>query len=105
MTERRPRGPEQGREGEPLFPLGHLLTTPGAIAACAEADRQPLMYIARHARGDWGDLGEEDIEANEQALEQGGRLFSAYDLPTTERLWVITEADRSVTTVLTPIEY
>lgn len=105
MTERHPHSPEQGRGIEPLFPLGQVLATPGALEECQQADRNPLAYVARHARGDWGDLGHEDVSANEQALEQGGRIFSAYTLPTSERLWVITEADRSVTTVLTPLEY
>jgi hypothetical protein len=88
-----------------LFPLGQLLTTPGALAACDEAHTSPLAYIARHAVGDWGDMDPEDIAANDRALERGGRLFSAYNLPTSERLWVITEADYSATTALLPREY
>lgn len=89
----------------PLFPLGRLLSTPGALAACTEARVQPLTYIARHVTGDWGELPPEDVQSNEIALKRGGRLFSGYTLPTSERLWVITEADRSATTLLLPQEY
>jgi len=88
-----------------LFELGRLVATPGAIQACQEAHVSPLVYIDRHAKGDWGDLDEEDHQANELAIETGARLLSAYSLPTAERLWVITEADRSATTALLPSEY
>lgn len=88
-----------------MFHLGDLFFTPGAVKACTEAETTPLTYIARHAAGDWGDLEAEDIYSNDLALERGGRLFSAYNLPTDKRLWVITEADYSVTTALTPAEY
>lgn len=98
--------PAEGRGAtEPLFELGRLVATPGALDACQRAEVDPLDLIARHVFGDWGDLGDEDKAANELALEQGSRLFSAYNLATDERLWVITEADRSATTVLTPLEY
>lgn len=98
-----PSGQPEGRGR--LFPLGQLLATPGAIDACERANTTPLEYINRHAGGDWGDMDPEDIAANDRALERGGRLFSAYNLPTAERLWVITEADYSATTALTPMEY
>lgn len=88
-----------------MFPLGQMLATPGAITACTQAQTTPLAYISRHARGDWGDLDPEDLAANDWALKHGGRLFSAYNLTTEERLWVITEADRSATTALLPSEY
>jgi len=103
MTEQYQHQPEQGRG--PLFPLGMILATPGAIGACERASTTPLEYIARHAAGDWGDMDPEDLAANNHALEHGGRLFSAYNLPTSERLWVITEADYSATTALLPMEY
>lgn len=107
MTERYhpPVGDQPERAGGPLFPLGQLFATPGAIEVCEEAGTTPLAYIKRHAAGDWGDMDPEDIAANDRALERGGRLFSAYSLPTSERLWVITEADYSATTALTPMEY
>lgn len=94
--------PEEGRS---LFALGRILATPGALDACQEAEVDPLSYLTRHVAGDWGDLGEEDKAANDAALTTGARIFSAYTLPTTERLWIITEADRSATTLLLPIEY
>lgn len=105
MTERPyPREAPSPDEGD-LFPLGQLLATPGAITACTRAKTTPLAYISRHAGGDWGDLDPEDLAANDRALKHGGRLFSAYTLATEERLWVITEADRSATTALLPSEY
>lgn len=88
-----------------MFALGRILATPGALDACQEAGADPLSYLTRHVAGDWGDLGPEDKAANDAALTTGARIFSAYTLPTTERLWIITEADRSATTLLLPIEY
>ena len=107
MTERaHPSASEQPmREAGRLFPLGGLYATPGAVAVCEDAHTTPMVYISRHASGDWGDLDPEDIAANDRALERGGRLFSAYNLPTKDRLWVITEADYSATTALLPSEY
>ena len=64
-----------------------------------------LVFLGRHASGDWGDLDAEDTAANNAALIHGGRLFSAYNLPDAGRVWVITDADRSATTVLFPEEY
>ena len=97
-----PGAPEAGR---PRFPLGALYATPGAIRECDRAKVTPIDYIQRHQIGDWGDLDADDKRANEDALARGSRMFSAYNLPTDARLWVITEADRSVTTALLPEEY
>jgi len=94
--------PESPRQ---LFALGQIFATPGALDACQEAEVDPRAYLARHVTGDWGDLGEEDKAANDAALTSGARIFSAYTLPTAERLWIITEADRASTTILTPLEY
>lgn len=88
-----------------LFPLGRLLATPGALAALERAAANPVGLIARHVTGDWGDLGAEDHEENERAVRDGSRILSAYQLPTGQRIWVITEADRSATTLLLPEEY
>lgn len=96
--------PEPGRQ-RPLFVLGQLVATPGAIAACAEAQSDPLHYLRRHVSGDWGDLGDDDKAANDSALATGARILSAYTLATDERLWIITEADRAYTTLLLPLEY
>jgi phosphoserine phosphatase len=87
------------------FPLGRLLSTPGALAALAEANENPLTYIIRHAAGDWGDLSREDLLANAQSLKDGTRLLSAYHLKDGTKIWIITEADRSATTILLPGEY
>ncbi len=92
------------------FSLGRLVSTPGALEVLEEAKIQPLELIARHTAGDWGDLCDEDKEANELALKDGSRLFSMYELPTKEKLYVITEAEgeggqRYSTCILRPDEY
>lgn len=89
----------------PLFPMGQVVATPGALAALEAAGQAPHEFLVRHVCGEWGDLVEEDIRENERALEQGLRLFSAYNTNDGTRIWVITEWDRSVTTILTPMEY
>ncbi len=85
------------------FSLGGLYMTPGARELL-----QPIevtLLLNRHARGDWGNCCEEDIDANEDALLTGARIFSVYESHSGERIWVITEADRSATTFLLPSEY
>ena len=89
----------------PKFLLGQLVTTPGALDAFVEAGQDPMELVRRHHSGDWGELGIEDKQENEYSLQHGFRLLSAYTLRTGERIWVITEADRSVTTLLLPGEY
>jgi hypothetical protein len=89
--------------GEAKFALGQVVATPGALAQLSPADR--LTALARHARGDWGDVCEEDWQENEFALGQYLRLFSVYHTPAGQKFWLITEADRSVTTLLLPAEY
>ena len=89
----------------PLFDLGQILATPGALAALETAGQAPHQFLARHITGDWGSLPEEDIEENERALRHGNRIFSAYDLADGTRIWCITEWDRGVTTLLLPLEY
>lgn len=90
---------------EPRFPMGHLTSTPGALAALVEADQHARIFLERHLAADWGDLDSEDKEANDRALEAGERLLSAYRTKTGVKLWIITEADRSATTLLLPHEY
>jgi hypothetical protein len=87
------------------FPLGRILATPGALGAMKEAHVHPATLLLRHAHGDWGDLHRDDIHANELALRRGMRVLSAYVLGNGERVWLITEADRSATTILLPEEY
>ncbi len=88
-----------------LFPLGQVVATPGALAALEEAGQTPFEFILRHAHGDWGDIPAEDVKENEFSLENGFRLFSAYHTANGTKIYVITEWDRSVTTVLLPADY
>ena len=90
---------------EQRFPLGLLVMTPGARDAIAEADQAPYEFLARHAAGDWGELSDDDKRENELSLMEGFRILSAYRTAKGEKLWVITEADRSATTILLPEEY
>ena len=85
--------------------LGQIVSTPGALAAFEESGEQPGKFLRRHACGDWGDLSEEDRKENEFSLVNGFRLLSSYTLSSGTRIWVITEADRSSTTLLLPEEY
>lgn len=88
------------------FPLGQRVTTPGALVALLAAGMSHGDLLSRHERGDWGDLDAEDKATNERAVRDGNRILSAYTLPRTgEKVWVITEWDRSATTVLLPDEY
>lgn len=87
------------------FPLGHLVATPGALAALTEAAQMPNEFIDRHVCGDWGEVGEEDAQENEFSLVNDLRILSVYTLKTNVRIWIITEADRSATTILLPEEY
>ncbi len=86
------------------LPLGRVLATPGALKLLGEAKEHPFDYLARHATGDWGELCAFDRRQNEIALREGYRVFSSYET-LAGRVWVITEADRSVTTILLPEEY
>jgi len=87
------------------FPLGRIVATPGALRALERANQSPAVFLARHAAGDWGELDPEDIRENEYSVAHGFRLLSAYTTAAGERLWIITEADRSSTTLLLPEEY
>ncbi len=89
---------------KPLFALGQTVATPGALDALQNLGVPPVALLCRHQRGDWGDLNAEDRQSNDDALKTGGRIFSAYQFVAV-RFWVITEADRSVTTILLPEEY
>lgn len=87
------------------FQLGQLLATPGALAAIEDAGQSPAEFLTRHCQGDWGEVCKEDKLANDQALREGTRLLSAYRTLKGVRLWIITEWNRSVTTILLPDEY
>ena len=88
---------------KPLFPLGRVVITPNAVNALSEADVRDALR--RHARGDWGDLCDEDVQENELALAEGFRLFSAYRSAGGVKVWLITEADRSSSCLLLPEDY
>jgi hypothetical protein len=88
---------------EPKFPLGRLLATPQAMQTLNPDDVRKA--ISRHAVGDWGDLCEEDLQANQFALDENLRLLSVYQDRSGTKFWFITEADRSATTVLLPEDY
>jgi hypothetical protein len=89
----------------PLFALGRTVATPGAIEALQQAGVLAASLLIRHHCGDWGDLCNEDIVRNNSALRLGSRLFSSYQITENIKIWVITEADRSVTTLLLPHDY
>ena len=88
-----------------LFPLGQIMATPGAIELLSRHSLSPMTFIERHVSGDGGCLCPEDVLENQRAVKYGYRVFSSYEIAGDERLWCITEADRSVTTLLLPSEY
>ena len=88
----------------PLFVPGQVVATRGALAVLDAANVLPQMLLLRHCAGDWGDLGEEDVRANANALAYGGRLLSKYVVGK-DSFYIITEADRSATTLLLTHEY
>jgi hypothetical protein len=90
---------------QPLFDLGQTVATPAALDALAVSGQSPSEFLSRHVRGDWGDLSKADKAANDRALTLGERILSAYRTSQGTRVWVITEADRSTTTILLPQEY
>lgn len=87
------------------FPLGQTCATPGALDAFARTGEHIAAYIQRHASCDWGEVCDADKRENDLSLKEGYRLVSAYSLTDKTKIWIITEADRSVTTVLLPSEY
>ena len=89
----------------PRFPLGHMTMTPGARAALTSTGTNPFALLRRHRAGDWGAVSAADAAENELSVARGFRILSSYFLPDETRVWVITEADRSVTTILLPEEY
>ena len=90
---------------KPLFTLGRVVATPGALAAIEQSGQQPGDFLTRHVSGDWGEVDAHDIKENEFSLQHGFRLLSAYRTSAGDKLWVITESDRSSTCILLPEEY
>ncbi len=88
------------------FPLGRVVATPGALAALEEAGTDAVALLRRHAAGDWGVIPICDAKENQRSLRHGWRLLSSYPVGEAgEKVWVITEADRSSTCLLLPSEY
>lgn len=89
----------------PLFDLGQLIATPGALDALSRSSQCPAEFLTKHVRGEWGDLDAFDTEANRTAIRDGSRILSSYKTRQGEAIWVITEADRSSTCILLASEY
>jgi hypothetical protein len=108
FTER--KGAPMIAKSQPKFSLGQIVATPDALEALHKAGQSAAQFLHLHARGDWGDVCDEDRRLNDQALIDGSRLLSAYRTCLGEKLWVITEAvdddsKRAATTILLPAEY
>lgn len=88
-----------------LFPIGQVVATPGALDLLDRTATNAQDLLQRHQHGDWGNVPPDDAEENIAAVVAGSRILSSYDLNASERLWIITEWDRSVTTLLLPEEY
>jgi hypothetical protein len=95
----------QKTEPKPLFGLGQLVATPGALAALEKTGQNAMEFLSRHVCGDWGELLEEDKTENQLSLDKGFRLLSSYRTTADDKIWIITEADRSHTALLLPDEY
>lgn len=87
------------------FPLGRVVATLGALRALEKAEQLPAEFLDRYAHGDWGELDAEDKQENEFSVAHGLRILSAYTTSVGDRIWVLTEANRSATTILLPSEY
>lgn len=87
------------------FELGQVCATPAALEALQVNELNPVDLLARHHNGDWGDLDDDDKRENDYSVQHGLRIFSAYNLKDGQRIWIITEWDRSVTTVMIPSDY
>ena len=92
-------------EGNSLFEIGMVLATPGAIRLMLLNNVQPQHLLKRHVTGDWSEMDMEDQATNHEAIKYGARIFSAYRVSPTHRIWVITESDRWATTLLRPEDY
>lgn len=95
----------QNVQKNPLFDLGKTVVTPAAIEALQQSGVSAASLLRRHQCGDWGDLDNENKDRNNAALRGGSRLFSSYRITEAIKIWLITEADRSVTTLLLPEDY
>lgn len=94
-----------GVGNQALFALGELYITQNAADALEQAGQPPTAFLLRHIVGDWGELDAEDRATNDEAVATEGRILSAYTTTVGEKVWVITEGDRSATTLLLPDDY
>jgi hypothetical protein len=102
----RPNHNTHQRSSVTRFALGQTYITPGAEEALMIAGQTAIEFLRRHMSCDWGsELSDDDVQENELSLKEGFRLLSAYRTGKGQKLWIITEADRSATTVLLPSEY
>ncbi len=88
-----------------LFPIGKVVATPAALELLERHSMTPMQFLQRHVSGDFGDLCEEDKEANNEAIWNKERILSYYKINETDKIWIITEADRSSSCCLLPEEY
>ena len=93
------------KQASVLFSLGQIVATPGALDLLMRHRISPMLLLLRHVRGDWGNLDPEDSAANHAAVSENNRILSSYRIDGDDRVWIITEGDRSVTTLLLPCEY
>lgn len=96
---------EQPARLEVRFPLGGIVMTEGIHELVATGRLNPLPWLMRHAQCDWGDLCDADRRLNDQAVNNKGRLVLSYEVAPQLKVWIITEWDRSLTTMLLPSEY
>ncbi len=96
---------QEANQNKARFPLGRIVATPGALEALQEAGQDPMEFLQRHQAGNWGELCEEDKKENDFSLKNGYRLLSAYTTKKAGKIWLITESDRSATTLLLHHEY
>lgn len=89
----------------PKFKLGQVVSTPGALEKAQKLGIDLMSLLVRHVTGDWGDLSNEDKKENDFSVDKRLRLMSSYKISKTDKIWIITEADRSVTAFLLPEEY
>jgi hypothetical protein len=89
----------------PRFLLGCRVATPGALRSLEEAGQDAMELFERHQCGEWGEVCKEDARLNKQAIDEGNRILSAYTLSSGVKVWLITESDRSTSTILLPSEY
>ncbi|KPW75608.1 Uncharacterized protein ALO76_01879 [Pseudomonas syringae pv. coriandricola] len=97
----------EARSHDALFELGRVVLTHSVQSLLENNSLDVMQYLRRHATGDWGEISNDDWDSNQQALSAEGRLFSGYDIDAGDetRLWIITEVDRSVTTIMLPSDY